>query len=215
MNFPSIATAVGALFACSAALADPSPWTIRAGAANVKFSPDAVVSAGGSVVPGANVEASSNNTAVLEVGYDLTPDWRARLIIGVPPTTKLTGTGRLDGTGTLGEVKYGPAVLSLTYRLGNFGGIEPYVGAGINYTIVFKSKDGFIKNLDVNSAFGSALQVGFEVPLDGGWSVGLDARKIFLKTKANGTLPAFGGAAAHANVRLDPLVVSLTVGKRF
>lgn len=215
MNLLSIATAVGALFACSAASADQSPWTVRAGGAHVQFSPKAEVSAGGAIVPGADVKASSNNTAVFELGYDLAPDWRARLIIGVPPTTKLTGTGPLAGTGTLGKVKYGPAVLSLTYRLGNFGGVEPYVGAGINYTVVFKDKDGFINNLKVNSAFGSALQAGFEVPLADGWSIGLDARKIFVKTKANGTLPAMGGAPAHADVRLNPLVVSLTVGKRF
>jgi outer membrane protein W len=44
---------------------------------------------------------------------------------------------------------------------------------------------------------------------------GLDARNIFLKTQADGVLPAMGGAAMHANVRLDPLVVFASAGRRF
>ena len=58
-------------------------------------------------------------------------------------------------------------------------------------------------------------QIGADMPLDGGWSIGLDARKILLKTKAIGILYAMGGAAAQADVRLDPLVVFASIGKRF
>ena len=93
--------------------------------------------------------------------------------------------------------------------------LRPYVGAGLNYTIVFKSEDGFISNLDARSAFGSVLQLGVDMPLDSTWTLSADARKIFLKTKADGVLPAMGGAAAHADVRLDPLVVFVSIGRKF
>lgn len=210
----SMVLAVGAMFAAGAS-AQTSPWTVRLGAAHVGFSTKADVQANGSVVPGAGASASSNTTLGLELTYDVTPDWTARLLVGVPPTTTLTGTGALSGTGTLGKVKYGPAVLSATYNLMTSGPVRPYIGAGLNYTIVFKSEDGFISNLDVKSAFGAVAQVGAEFPLSGGWSLAVDARKIFLKTKADGSLPAMGGARAHAEVRLDPLVVFASVGKRF
>lgn len=203
------------LVAASGAHAETSPWTVRLGAAHVAFSPKADVSVNGALVPGADASASDNTTLGFEFSYDFDTRWTARFLAGVPPKTTLTGKGALAGTGTLGKVTYGPAALTLTYKLLDSGPIRPYIGAGINYTIVFKSEDGFISNLDVNSAFGSVAQIGAEMPLEGGWSVSLDARKIFLKTKADGLLPAMGGAAAHADVKLDPLVIFASVGKRF
>ncbi len=215
LNIAHSALATAALaFAASPALADQSPWQVRLGAAYVNFSPKADIQVGGAAVPGAAVDASSNTTLALDVSYDLSPRWTGRLIVGVPPTTTLTGRGALEGTGTLGKVKYGPAVLSATYNLMD-GPIKPYVGAGINYTIVFASKDGFIRDLEVKNAFGAVLQAGVEAPLSDGWSVGIDLRKIYVKTKADGVLPAFGGAPAHGDIRLDPLIVFASVGKRF
>ncbi|WP_338415123.1 OmpW family outer membrane protein [uncultured Sphaerotilus sp.] len=194
---------------------DASPWAVRLGAAHVGFSTRADVQAGGAPVPGADASASSNTTPGLELSYALSPQWTGRFLIGVPPTTTLTGTGTLASAGTLGKVTYGPAVLSATYSPWTTGPVRPYVGAGLNYTIVFRSEDGFISPLDVKNGLGAVLQVGVEIPLDGGWSVGLDARKIYVKTQADGRLPAMGGAVAHADVRLDPLVVFLSVGRRF
>jgi outer membrane protein len=203
------------LLAATAASAQTSPWTVRLGAAHIGFSTQADVQVNGTLVPGADASASSNTTLGLELSYDITPQWTGRFLIGVPPTTTLTGTGALNGTGTLGKVNYGPAVLSATYTVWDSGPVRPYIGAGLNYTMVFKSKDGFITHLDAKSAFGTVVEIGADIPLAGGWSIGFDARKIFLKTRADGVLPAFGGAAAHADVRLDPLVVFASIGKRF
>jgi outer membrane protein len=195
--------------------AETSPWTLRLGPAHVRFSTQADVSVNGSLVPGADASASANTTLGFELSYDVNPRWTARLLAGIPPTTTLTGTGALAGTGTLGKVTYGPAVATATFNLLTEGPVRPYLGAGLNYTIVFKSQDGFIANLDARSAFGTVLQAGLDMPLSERWTLSLDARKIFLKTQADGVLPAMGGAAAHADVRLDPLVVFLSVGTRF
>jgi outer membrane protein len=217
MNLPTIAAAlaVALLSATSATAQSSSPWTVRTGAAHVGFSTRADVQVNGTLVPGGDASASSNTTLGLELSYDLTPQWTGRFLIGVPPKTTLTGTGALGSAGTLGRVTYGPAVLSATYHLLPSAPVRPYLGAGVNYTMVFKSEDGFISNLDVKNAFGAVIHLGAEVPLDGGWSIALDARKIYLKTKADGVLPAMGGAAAHADVTLNPLVVFASIGKRF
>lgn len=213
---PSTLAACALLLAATQACADEaSPWTLRLGAAHVGFSTQADVSVSGSLVPGGDASASSNTTLGFELSYDISERWTARFLAGIPPQTTLTGQGSLASAGTLGKVTYAPAVASITYKLLTEGPVRPYVGAGINYTIVTKTKDAFISGLDVRNGWGSVLHVGLEVPIDPVWSVSLDARKIFLKTKATGTLPAMGGAATRAEVRLDPLVVFLSVGRRF
>ena len=182
----------------------PGPWWVHVGPAHAKFHTSAEVSLGGAVVPGAGVNASSNTTLGLEVGYDLTPNLAARVTVGVPPTTRITGTGPLAGAGELGRLKYGPAVASLTWAFDGLGAVRPYLGAGINYTMMLSSKDGAITNLDVKNAFGAVLQAGVDVPLNKRWGIFLDVKKIFLKTTATGTV---GPAPASASVQLDPTLV--------
>lgn len=210
--------AAGSLLLATQAHADDaaaSPWTIRMGPAHVGFSTRADVRVGGSLVPGGDASASSSTTLGFELSYDLSDRWTARLLAGIPPTTTLSGAGTLSSAGQLGKVTYAPAVASLTYKLLNTGPVQPYVGAGINYTIVTRDRDGFINHLKAHSAWGAVLQLGVEMPITPLWSVSLDARKIFLKTKATGDLPAMGGAPVAADVRLNPLVVFLSVGRRF
>lgn len=214
-TFITLAACALGLAAGQASAADASPWTVRLGPAHVGFSTQADVSVAGNPVPGGDASASSSTTLGIELAYDVSDRLTARFLAGIPPTTTLTGQGTLASAGKLGKVTYAPAVLSLTYKLLNEGPVRPYVGAGINYTIVTRDRDAFIQDLDTRSAWGSVLQVGVEMPIDPHWSVSLDARKIFLKTKATGTLPAFGGAPARADVRLNPLVVFLSVGRRF
>ncbi len=195
--------------------APKSPWRLYAGPAHIGFSTSAEVRAGGQRVPGADARADANNSLGFGAIYDFHPGWSAEIALGLPPTTALQGTGTLAGAGTLGKVKYGPAVLSVRRHLWEDGSVRPYIGAGINYTLVLESRDGFVSNLDVKNGVGPVLQAGFEVPIDARWSFFVDAKKIWLKTTATGTLPALGGASAHAKVRLDPLVVTAGVSYRF
>ncbi|GKS93784.1 OmpW family outer membrane protein [Acidovorax sp. SUPP2825] len=219
----AVAAAVGSLIAALPAQAQTpaspdassSPWRIYAGSAHIGFSTSAEVRAGGQIVPGASAKADSNDSIGFGAIYDFHPGWSAELALGLPPTTALKGTGALAGAGTLGKVKYGPAVLSVRRQLWDGGPVRPYIGAGINYTLVLESRDGFVSDLHVKNGIGPVLQAGFEVPLDVRWSFFVDAKKIWLKTTATGTLPALGGAPAHAKVRLDPLVVTAGVSYRF
>lgn len=205
---------------CSAAHAELSPWLLRVGPASALFDARSTVEVGGAAVPGADIGVKDNTTLALEVGYTLSPQWTARLAVGVPPTTTLSAGGSLTAmvpplSGTLGKVKYGPAVLSLTYGFGALGPVRPYVGAGINYTRVFESRDADVGGLEVDSAWGSALEAGFELPMGERWSVFADVRKVFVKTKARGSIPALGNPPAAVTIKLDPSLVHIGVGYRF
>jgi outer membrane protein len=170
-SWANIALLIPLAAALSTAHADDSPWPIRVGPAHVGFDASARIDVAGAPVPETNVAVTDNVALAIDVGYALDDRWTIRAAFGVPPTTTMSAAGSLKGlvpplTSTLGRVKYGPAVLSVTWKLGNFGLFEPYVGAGLNYTHVFSSNDGDIAGLKVESAFGTALQVGFDVPLD-------------------------------------------------
>lgn len=206
--------------AVPAARAGDSPWVWRVGPAQVGFDAKSTVEVAGANVPGGFIEVKDNTILAFEVGYRASDRWDLRLAFGVPPTTTLSTGGTLNTlvpplTGTLGKVKYGPAVASATWSPGEFGVLRPYVGAGINYTRVFNTTDADIGSLRIKSAWGTALQAGLDVAIDRDWSFFVDARKVFVKTTATGTVPALGGPPAKANVTLDPLIVHVGAGYRF
>lgn len=199
----------------SAAPASPSPWSFYAGYAHIGFSASATVKVNGAEVNGGNASAADNSSLAFGVIYHFDERWSAELAMGLPPTATLSGADTLSSAGKLGKVTYGPAVLSLRHSFLADGPVRPYIGAGINYTHVFSTDDGFVRNLKVKSAFGPVLQLGVAIPLKDRWSLLLDVKKIWVSTTATGTLPAFGGAATTSDVRLDPLVSTLTLSYSF
>ncbi len=124
------------------------------------------------------------------------------------------GDGSLTGA-YLGDVTYAPAILALQYRLptGN-PKFEPYVGAGVNYTIILDSDDRDVAGFDVDNAWGAVLQVGFESMIDDRLGLYFDVKKIWLETDVRGTLGA-GGPSATGKATLDPLLVGTGLIWRF
>lgn len=195
--------------------AQESPWFVRVGVASIKYESDATISVPpGSPVPGAAVNLTNSTTLAGELGYWLTPSVAMRATVGVPPKTRIEGRGSLAPFGTLGEVKFAPAMVTGTYSF-DLGTFRPYIGAGIAYIHVLESKDGAIRNLDVESRFGGVLQAGVDIPLDKSWGLFVDLRKLYWKTKATGTVPALGGAPAQGDLKPSPFVVMAGVSKRF
>jgi outer membrane protein len=202
----------GMAAAAQAQTADSGYWYVHTGPLVVHYDASAEIKLGGSVVPGASAEIDDDYSVGLETGYRFTPNWSVSLTVGAPPSAQLIGTGPLAGV-ELGEVNYGPAVLAGQYHFTNFGAkFEPYVGLGVNYTIVLSSKDGAVQNLDVDSPFGFVLQAGVESRINDRWGLFVDAKRIWLDTDARGTV---GGAPAEAKVTIDPLIVMAGVSYRF
>ncbi len=54
------------------------------------------------------------------------------------------------------------------------------------------AQTGFIATLEVNCAFGTVAAIEADIPLDGGWVIGLDVHNIFVKFKVGNVLPARG-----------------------
>ena len=205
------AAVVSNAHAQTAPSAPTSPWSLALGAVHMNFNTKADLYAGGPV-PGAGVNASNDTVLGLEIAYSLNPNWTARLNIGTPAKTDLSGTGNLGTLGRLGGAKGGPAILALSYSPGMWGPIRPFFGGGMSYMKVFSTSEGALQNLKVDNNFGGAFIVGADWPLADGYSISFMLQKVYLKTTASGTM---GGGPVTANVRLDPLMSVLGVRKQF
>ena len=218
MKHLHFATITALLAAAGApALAQSSPWSLHIGPAAVRLSvKTAPESPKGTPLPGASLSATNDTSPLaLDIGYDVSPNWTGRLLIGVPAKSKVSGAGTLAPLGLGGELTYGPAALSASYTPGSFGGFKPYLGAGVAYLIALKSTDAGVANFNVKSAFGTLVTVGAEYALGAQYGLFVDVKKIFIKTEVTGNVTAFGGAPAYAKATVDPLVIHAGLNFRF
>jgi len=110
----------------------------------------------------------------------------------------------------LGSVWVLPPTLTVQYHFNTDQQIQPYVGAGVNYT-VFYGEDGTPGfNTDYDNSFGFALQAGVDVMIDEHWLVNFDVKKIWLSTDVN-----VNNGAVVGDVDIDPWVVGVGIGYRF
>jgi len=196
------------------------PWIARLGYARASFSPEAKLSLAGNSVPGAEVEIPDRELLMAELGYEFADGWVARIALAPPPTVTVFADGSLKGftpplTGTVAKARIAPVLMTVTYSPGSFHGIAPYVGAGVNYTIVMDTWDGDVASIDVKNAWGPVFQVGADLAIDRNWSAYLDARKVYVTTTGTGIVPAFGGMPVRGEVTINPLIVSVGLSYRF
>ncbi|HEY6434893.1 MAG TPA: OmpW family outer membrane protein [Acetobacteraceae bacterium] len=193
-----------------------SGFYVDVGLAGLLFDTDGSINVAGSHLPDSNLHASNNVTLGLGIGYFVTPNVSLLAVLGVPPTTTLTGQGSLSGL-TLGKVAYGPSMLVANYHFRQFGAFQPFLGAGITYTVVFGTQDNAISNLKVNNSIGAVLRTGFDVMFSDRWGAFLSISKAFVATNASGNaaIPTLDGAPVSAHVNFNPLVLFSGITCRF
>ena len=97
--------------------------------------------------------------------------------------------------------------------------IDPYVGAGVNYTRFMDKnlKHAVGGDIDVDrNSFGLALQAGVDVNLKDGWLINADVKKLWIDTDVhfshgNGLFPK----QKIDSLDIDPWVFGIGVGKKF
>lgn len=158
--------------------------------------------------------------------YQWTENWAVELLAAWPFEHDI----EVDGLGKVGKTKQLPPTLALQYHFLPDGKFQPYVGAGVNYTIFFDDEaDGVLDalggDLEIeDNSFGFAGQVGFDYMFNDQWFINLDLRYIAIDTKAKVTLPAivdpivpidFPGGTIKEDVDIDPWVYGVSVGFKF
>jgi outer membrane protein len=161
----------------------------------------------GQPVDGARVALGDVSFAALELGWRFAPDWSVSVLGGLPPTVGLHGRGDFASQGVLRKVTYGSVMLGVQYHPFTLGRFEPLVGAGLNYTAIFRTHGGSMSELQVADNAGPYIQVGGQMHLTSSLSAYVDARKTWLSFDAKGVA---GGTPVKVSIDPDP--VSVTVG---
>lgn len=203
MNKSIISLLIAAtLMTGGAAMAEESPWLVRVRAVHIDPADksDPVGGTGASD----RLHVSDKWIPDVDISYFFTPNWAAELVL----TYSQKHTVTLDGA-SIGTFKHLPPTLTAQYHFLPGKVFNPYVGAGINYTLI--SKVNLLNNgarLEHDSV-GLALQAGVDYRIDERWSINMDVKKLQLRSDVT-----IGGVKA-SRVKVDPVLLGVGVGYRF
>ena len=149
----------------------------------------------------------------LDFEYFVTPHWSGELVLTYPQRQTVTlEHSALGGPVAIGTFKHLPPTLTLKYGLMPEEKFRPYVGAGVNVTIIHDVE------LDVpqvgrlgldHVSVGPAAQLGFDYQLSRRWFFNMDAKWLMLRSdvKLEGV--------KISEVHIDPYLIGVGIGYRF
>ena len=181
-----------------------NPWQVRLRAIDVI--PDA-----NSTLVGIAGQADGNSQVVPEfdISYFIDKNISAELILA---TTQHDMKVK-DGTNTtqLGSVWLLPPTLTVQYHFNTDGMVQPYVGAGVNYTWFYNVDKGpGLNRVTYKDGFGTVLQAGVDIMKDEHWGWNFDVKKVFLNTDAS-----VNNGAITGSVDLDPWIIGTGITYKF
>ncbi|HEY7669812.1 MAG TPA: OmpW family outer membrane protein [Hyphomicrobium sp.] len=160
-------------------------------------------------------QAETNDTVLptLMLTYFLDKNWALELFCCFAQVNVRGDTGALAGLGKLASTWAFPPILTAQYHFDGMGAFRPYVGAGVEWIHYFDENSNLGGGADFDDSWGFALQVGTDIDLGGGWSLGLDAKKVWEDTKITWTGTGLGTVVAEHD--LDPWFLTANLGYRF
>jgi outer membrane protein len=205
--------AAGLLTASTAFAQDASPpvWLVHAGVSRLSFIDKASVQAAGNHVDGGGVHSKAQYTASFDVARFVTRTVAINLAAGIPPTVRMDGAGSLAPLGRLVKATYASPALTILWEPVASRAVSPYLGAGVTYMHVLKTRDRALRQARIDDDLGPVLQGGVTVTATGGWGVFADLKKGFVRTRARGTV---GGLPIDARIKMDPLVMQTGLSLR-
>jgi outer membrane protein len=209
-----------------AALAyEEGDWIVRLGAATVSPNEDSdkivLPTEPPTVLRGVDIDS---DTQLGIIGaYMLSDSFGLELLAATPFTQDIS----ISGTNIeAGSVKHLPPTLSLQwYPRGGQSGWQPYLGLGVNYTIIFDEEvDSDLENalgallgaskvdLELDDSLGLAAQVGVDIPLGENW--GLNAGIWYIDLNSTAKVKTDVGTVKF-DVEIDPWVYNVGIFYKF
>lgn len=160
-------------------------------------------------VPADAITVSDKVFPEVDVSYFVTPHFAAELVLTYPQQHDV----KLGGT-KIGTFKHLPPTLLAQWHFLPTGVVRPYVGAGVNLTLISDVKLAVpgVGALDLGkTSVGAAGQVGADVKLTPRTFLNLDVKKVQIGTDVK----VKSSGAKVSSVDVDPWLLSAGVGIRF
>jgi outer membrane protein len=224
-----LAVAVAAAFAPTLALAEAGDIVVRLRAVNVAPNEDSKLgktvnkNVANVMSPGAELAVSDKVIPEVDFSYYITKNIAAELILalGTRHNVSIQGDALATvGNQDLGSVNLLPPTLTAQWHFNPDQMIDPYVGAGINYTYMLdrnlKVGKGPLAGTKIkidSDSWGWAAQAGVDINLKDGWSINADVKYVTLDTSVK--LKTAAGWTKIDSLDIDPWVVGIGIGKKF
>lgn len=215
-----------------AAYAEAGDWVVRVRAVNVSPNEDSDLgetlnnNIAPVMSPGAELAVSDKVIPELDISYYFTKNIAAELILatGTEHNVRVKDDALATvGNQDLGSVNLLPPTLTAQWHFNPDQKIDPYVGAGVNYTMFLDKRLKVNKGplaghkIKVDSdSFGLALQAGVDINLDNGWVLNADVKYVQINTdvKLKGAVTN-GVWTKIDDLDINPWVIGFGIGKKF
>lgn len=169
---------------------------------------------------GAKAKLNNDTQLGLNFAYMITDNWAVELLAASPFELTAKGKGDLAGE-KLGKFKALPPTLSAVYYpMNKASAFQPYVGLGVNRTLMYNEKAnkksglGF-NGLRVKDTWGWAAQVGADYMLTDNLMINGQVRYIDMSTNAHVYSDALNNAKAKVKLDVKPVVYMVGLGYKF
>jgi outer membrane protein len=153
------------------------------------------------------ITVSSKVFPDIDIAYYATPNIALELVLTYPQQHDV-----LLNDAKIGTFKHLPPTLLAQYHFAPDAVIRPYVGAGVNLTLISDVNIAVpgVGALDLEkSSIGAAGQIGVDIKLLPGKFLNIDVKKVMIGSDVKA-----GGAKVSA-VKVDPILASIGFGIRF
>jgi len=166
-------------------------------------------------VPADAIHINSKTFPEIDFEYFITPSWSSELILTYPQSQTVTvESSALGGPANIGTFKHLPPILTLKYNFIPGGDFRPYIGAGVNFTLLsdvrlaVPTAPPMALELSRTSV-GPAVQGGFDYKMADHWFANADVKWAMLRADVK------FDSQTLAQVRVDPLLVAVGLGYRW
>ncbi len=228
MKMTLLTLSLAAAFAPALAHAEAGDWVVRARAVNVSPNEDSKLgktvnsNVANVMSPGAELAVSDKVIPELDISYYITKNIAAELILALGTRHNVSiqdEAGAVVPNQDLGSVNLLPPTLTVQWHFNPDQTIDPYVGAGINYTNFLdrnlKVSSGALAGTKIkvdSDSWGYALQAGVDINLKDGWLINLDAKYVNIETDVKLNV---AGWTKIDSLDINPWVVGIGIGKKF